>query len=75
MEPIVDNMGTCGGCRTTGLRTVKTKIFMKVKYLKFRRWLLLALLGTLGVASCSKSTDDDIQLMYGVPETEYNDNR
>ena len=48
---------------------------MKVKYLKFRRWLLLALLGTLGVASCSKSNDDDIQLMYGVPETEYNDNR
>lgn len=47
---------------------------MKVKYLKFRRWLLLALLGTLSVASCSKSTDDDIQLMYGVPETEYNDN-
>ena len=54
---------------------------MKVKYLKFRRWLLLALLGlmSIGVSSCEKSDSDEEydgpRPMYGVIQTEYNENR
>ena len=50
---------------------------MKVKYLKFRRWLLLGLLGLMGigVSSCAKygSPEDDYSAEYGCPVTEYND--
>lgn len=55
---------------------------MRISYLKFRRWLLLALLGVMGigVSSCEKygSPEDDYdgpRPMYGVIQTEYNENR
>jgi hypothetical protein len=46
---------------------------MKVKFLKARHWLLVALLGLLGFTACNKEDEDDqIHLMYGVPESTYN---
>ena len=46
---------------------------MKIHFLKAKHWLLIALLGIMGFSSCSKDeNDDEIQLMYGVPETTYN---
>lgn len=46
---------------------------MKLWFLKAKHWLLLVLLGMMGVASCGKDDkEDDIQLMYGVPEKTYN---
>lgn len=52
---------------------------MRIKYLKFRHWLLMALLGAVGVASCSKygTPEEDYdgpRPMYGVIQTEYNEN-
>lgn len=46
---------------------------MKIWFLKARHWLLVALLGLLGFTACNKEDEDDqIHLMYGVPESTYN---
>ncbi len=46
---------------------------MKVRILKAKHWLMLALLSLMGFASCSKDDkEDDIRMMYGVPEKTYN---
>ena len=46
---------------------------MKIHVLKAKHWLLLVLLGMIGFTSCSKDDEEDqIHLMYGVPETTYN---
>lgn len=45
---------------------------MKLRFLKAKHWLLIALLGLMGFTACSKDEDDQIHLMYGVPETTYN---
>lgn len=50
---------------------------MKTKYLTFRRYIIISLLGLLGigVSSCEKygCPEDEIELMYGCPTTEFND--
>lgn len=61
---------------------------MKLKYLKLKNWILITLLGALGVAGCrsQKDTvkeekprpdrqerDDRVMCLYGVPEVLYND--
>ena len=46
---------------------------MKLRFLKAKHWLLIALLGLMGFTACSKDDkDDQIREMYGVPETTYN---
>lgn len=45
---------------------------MKLRFLKAKHWLLIALLGLMGFTACSKDEDDQIQLMYGPKETAYN---
>ena len=45
---------------------------MKNKYLKLRKWLLMALLSALGVAGCNKHKDPEPPAcMYGPPEMFY----
>lgn len=49
---------------------------MRLRVLKAKHWLILTLLGMLGMASCSKDKDDgpsEIKVMYGCPTSEYND--
>ena len=51
---------------------------MKLRLLKAKHWLLITLMGMLGVnvSSCEKMygcPEDEITPMYGVPSTEYND--
>jgi hypothetical protein len=50
---------------------------MKRHILNAKHWLLLALMGLLGVSSCTKlmygSPEEPYQEMYGCPATEYND--
>ncbi len=46
---------------------------MKLRFLKAKHWLLIALLGLMGFTSCSKDDEDDRpMLMYGGPEMTYN---
>ena len=46
---------------------------MKLRYLKAKQWLLIALLGLMGLSSCSKEDDNDLPtLMYGPPTKAYN---
>lgn len=58
---------------------------MKIKYLKFKNWLLVSLMSLLGLSACKSSKDlpkddnnhprrhhrNEIMLMYGVPPTDY----
>lgn len=56
---------------------------MRLKYLKFKNWLLLTLMGALGLSGCrshkqqADSTDrqiapsNEIMLLYGVPPTDF----
>ena len=48
---------------------------MKRRYLKAKHWLLLFLLGLLGVSvsSCEKYGTPEPYEMYGCPPSEYND--
>ena len=50
---------------------------MKIRFLKAKHWLLITLLGIMGVASsCTKMYDcpeDEFKPMYGCPPSEYND--
>ena len=39
---------------------------MKIRLLKAKHWMLISIMGLLGVSSCQKD-------MYGTPETPYND--
>lgn len=41
---------------------------MKLRLLKAKHWLLITLMGLLGLSSCEKQKD-----MYGCPEPDYND--
>ena len=43
---------------------------MKLRILKFKNWLILSLLGLLGVSGC-RSLNRSIRLLYGVPDTDY----
>lgn len=46
---------------------------MKLRFLKAKHWLLIALLGLMGFTACNKDDEDDqIRLMYGPPEKAYN---
>ena len=46
---------------------------MKLRCLKAKHWLLIALLGLMGFTACNKDDEDDqIRLMYGPPEKAYN---
>lgn len=45
---------------------------MKTKFLKAKYWLLMALMGLLGVATSCEKESEPID-MYGCPPTEYND--
>ena len=41
---------------------------MKIKFLKAKHWLIIALMGILGLSACSKDENDDSpRLMYGPP--------
>lgn len=57
---------------------------MKIKYLRFKNWLLVTLMSILGLSACKSSKDmpkqerdhhrrprNEIMLMYGVPPTDY----
>ena len=45
---------------------------MRRRFLKAKHWLLIALLGLMGLTSCSKDDESDgPYLMYGVPEKTY----
>ena len=60
---------------------------MKIKFLKLKNWLLLSLMGTLGIGACHSSKDvaqapepepenqprprSEMALMYGVPTMDY----
>ena len=47
---------------------------MKIRILKAKHWLLVALLGLMGVASsCAKEYGPLEPDMYGCPPSEYND--
>lgn len=48
---------------------------MKLRLLKAKHWLLITLMGMLGLSSCEKygCPECEITPMYGVPSTEYND--
>ena len=42
---------------------------MKTRLLKAKHWLLIALMGVLGLSACSKDENDDSpHLMYGPPQ-------
>lgn len=41
---------------------------MKIRLLKVKHWLLISIMGLLGLTSCEKQKD-----MYGCPESSYND--
>lgn len=41
---------------------------MKLRLLKAKHWLLITLMGMLGLSSCEKQED-----MYGCPEPDYTD--
>lgn len=46
---------------------------MKLRFLKAKHWLLIALLGLMGFTACSKDDDENRpMLMYGVQEKTYN---
>lgn len=46
---------------------------MKIRYLKAKHWLLITLLGMLGLASCCKDEEEPrFETDYGVIETPYN---
>ena len=46
---------------------------MRIRLLKAKHWLLIALLGVLGLTACSKDENDDApHLMYGPPQKAYN---
>ena len=45
---------------------------MRRRFLKAKHWLLIALLGLMGLTSCGKDDESDSPyLMYGVPEKTY----
>lgn len=45
---------------------------MKLRYLKVKYWLLIAILGLMGLSSCGKDDEDDgPRLMYGPPQKAY----
>ena len=47
---------------------------MKIRFLKAKHWLLIALLGLMGLSSCSKDDENDgPYLMYGPPPKAYNE--
>lgn len=47
---------------------------MKVNVLKAKRWLIVALLGLMGVGVCScEKYGTQEEEMYGCPPSEYND--
>ena len=47
---------------------------MKVRFLKAKNWLIVALLGLMGVGICScEKYGTQEEDMYGCPTTEYND--
>ncbi len=47
---------------------------MKIRYLKAKHWLLITLMGMLGLSACCKGDDEDprFETDYGVIETTYN---
>lgn len=45
---------------------------MKIRFFKVTRWLLVAVMGLLGLAACSKDDEGSgFETMYGVQETTY----
>ncbi len=46
---------------------------MKVRFLKAKNWLVVALLGLMGVGVCSCEKYGVPEEEYGCPTTEYND--
>ena len=45
---------------------------MKIRFLKAKHWLLVALMGLMGLATSCTEEDEPID-MYGCPPSEYND--
>ena len=45
---------------------------MKIRFFKITRWMLVAVMGLLGLVACSKDDGDGgFETMYGVQETTY----
>ena len=47
---------------------------MKIRFIKAKHWLLITLMGMLGLSACSKDDDEEprFDMDYGVIETTFN---